>query len=315
MGTPTYPPTTAAPDLYPSLSRRPRGAALVAASFLAFSGILYRLSGASPATATLFRCLFAVPVLWLLARREDRILGRRAPRDRGLAVASGVFFALDLLTWSVAVDLVGAGLATVIANMQVVIVPLVGWALLGERPAGRVFAGIALVVVGMVLISGVLETDAYGADPVGGIVFGLAAAVFYSAYLLLIRRGNRDHRFAGPLLDASASSALTAAVIGTTMGSLVLLPSWPAWGWLFVVAMTSQVAGYGLVNIALPRLPAALTSILLMFQPVVTIVFAALILGERPSALQLGGVALILAGIVIATIRRPESSEPIPPEP
>jgi drug/metabolite transporter (DMT)-like permease len=167
----------------------------------------------------------------------------------------------------------------------------------------------------MVLISGVLETDAYGADPVGGIVFGLAAAVFYSAYLLLIRRGNRDHRFAGPLLDASASSALTAAVIGTTLGSLVLLPSWPAWGWLFVVAMTSQVAGYGLVNIALPRLPAALTSILLMFQPVVTIVFAALILGERPSALQLGGVALILAGIVIATIRRPESSEPIPPEP
>jgi drug/metabolite transporter (DMT)-like permease len=47
----------------------------------------------------------------------------------------------------------------------------------------------------------------------------------------------------------------------------------------------------------------------------VTIVFAALILGERPSALQLAGVALILTGIVIATIRRPPASEPIPPEP
>jgi drug/metabolite transporter (DMT)-like permease len=167
----------------------------------------------------------------------------------------------------------------------------------------------------MILISGVLETDAYGADPLGGVVFGLAAAAFYSAYLLLIRRGNPDHRFAGPLLDASASSALTAAVIGVIAGSLVLLPSWPAWGWLFVVAMTSQVAGYGLVNIALPRLPAALTSILLMFQPVVTIAFAAVILGERPSPLQLTGVALILTGIVIATLRREATAEPIPPEP
>ena len=304
-----------ATELYPRLAGHPRSAAVVAAGLLAFSGIFYRLSGASPATATLYRCLYAVPFLWLLARREDRALGSRTRRDRGIALLAGVFFALDLMTWSTAVDMVGAGLATVIANMQVVIVPLVGWALLGERPSARVFLGIGLVVVGTVLISGVIEEGAYGDDPVAGVIFGLLAAGFYSAYLLLIRRGNPDGRIAGPLLDASASSAATALVLGLALGGLVLLPSLPSHFWLFVVALTSQVAGYGLVNVALPRLPAALTSILLMAQPVVTITFAAIILAERPSPLQLAGVAFILGGIVVATIRRPATAEPILPEP
>jgi drug/metabolite transporter (DMT)-like permease len=308
-------PPTGQPELYPRLAAYPRSAAIVAAAFISFSGIFYRLSGTSPLTATFFRCFYALPVLWLLARREERILGPRRTADRRLALIAGVLFALDLVTWSMAVDLVGAGLATVIANMQVVIVPLFGWFVLRERPEARVFVGIALVVVGMVLISGVLETGAYGDDPVGGVLFGVTAAFFYSGYLLLVRRGNPDHRIFGPLLEASASSAITALVLGAIVGTLVLAPSWPSHAWLFIVAMTSQVAGYGLVNVALPRLPAALTSILLMAQPVVTLVFAAILLDERPSTIQLAGVAFILGGIVVATARRPASAEPIPPEP
>jgi drug/metabolite transporter (DMT)-like permease len=307
--------TDAAPDLYPRLAGHPRLAAIVAAAFISCSGILYRLSGTSPLTATFFRCFYALPVLWLLARREERIVGPRRWVDRRLALVAGVFFALDLWTWSIAVDLVGAGLATVIANMQVVIVPLAGWLFLRERPDGRVFVGIALIVVGMMLISGIIEADAYGADPVGGVIFGVAAGVFYSAYLLLIRRGNPDHRIAGPLLEATASSALTALVVGLALGAIALGPVWPAHAWLFVVAMTSQVAGYGLVNVALPRLPAALTSILLMAQPVVTISIAWVVLDEHPSTLQFAGVALILVGIVIATAVRSPRQEPIPPEP
>jgi drug/metabolite transporter (DMT)-like permease len=305
----------AAPALYPRLAGHPRAAAIVAAAFISCSGIFYRLSATSPLTATFFRCFYALPVLWVLARREERIVGPRRWSDRRLALVAGVFFALDLVTWSIAVDLVGAGLATVIANMQVVIVPLAGWLFLRERPDARVFAGIGLIVVGMVLISGVLEAEAYGEDPVGGVIFGVTAGVFYSAYLLLIRRGNPDHRIAGPLLEATASSALTALVVGMFVGTLVLAPSWPAHAWLLIVAMTSQVAGYGLVNVALPRLPAALTSILLMAQPVVTISIAWVVLDERPSPLQFVGVALILGGIVVATARRRATTEPIPPEP
>ncbi len=288
-------------ELFGPLAARPRAAALAGAACLAFSGIFFRFSGTSPSTATVFRCGYALPFLWAWTRWEDRRLGKRPWRARGLAFLAGLFFAADLVTWQHSVQQVGAGLATVLANMQVVVVALVAWAMLGERPTARVLAGIPLVVAGAALISGVLERGAYGANPALGVLFGVAAAVAYSGYLMLIRRANTDRRLAGPLLDASAASAVGALIAGAVVGDLDLVPTWPAHGWLLVVALTSQVAGYGLVNVSLPRLPAALTSILLMAQPVMTVALGALLLAERPSLLQLGGVALILVGIFVSS--------------
>ena len=279
----------------------PRGAALVGASFLAFSGIFYRFSGTSPSTATVFRCLYALPFLAFLMRGESRTHGARTQRERLVALGAGVFFAFDLLFWQLSIEQVGAGLATVLANLQVVVVAMVGWLLLGERPGARTFAALPLVVAETALISGALERGAYGADPPLGVAFGLAAAVSYAGYLLLIRRGNRGGRYPwGSLFDASAASAASAVVVGLAFGDLVLAPTWPAHGWLLLVAITSQVVGYGLVNFALPHLPAAVTSILLLFQPVATVVAAAILLSEAPSALQLLGVGLILAGVALA---------------
>jgi len=288
-------------DLYPAFASRPRASAVIGAVFIAFSGIFFLLSGASPTTATVFRCGFALPVLLALTWYEDRRLGGRDRHSRALALTAGVFFAFDLVLWMNAVEQVGAGLATVLANMQVVVVALVGWALLGERPSNRTLAAIPIVAAGAACISGVLERGAYGASPALGVVFGLGAAVAYSGYLLLIRRGNRDGRVFGPLFDSSVATTGTAIVLGLVLGDLVLAPTWPAAGWLLAVALTSQVAGYGLINVALPRLPAALTSLLLLVQPIVTVLAAAVLLGEAPSTLQLAGVGLILGGLLVAT--------------
>lgn len=280
---------------------RPRLAALVGATFIAFSGIFFRYSGQSPSTATVFRCALALPFLLVLLLGEDRALGRRPRRDRVLAIAAGVCFAIDLVSWQHAVLLVGAGLATVVANFQVVVVAALSWALFGERPDRRLAAGIPLVLIGAVLISGVLDREAYGVDPGLGVAFGLVAAVAYSGFLILIRQGNRDgDRTWGSLFDASATAALVAVVIGLAVGDLDLTPGLIALGWLLVVALTSQVAGYGLINLSLPRLPAAVTSVLLLAQPVITVVAAAVLLGERPSPPQLLGVAALLVGVVVA---------------
>ena len=290
-----------ASGLYPLFAAKPRASAVVGAAFIAFSGIFFRYSGASPSTATVFRCGLALPFLWLLLRYEDARVGTRDRCARLLAIAAGVFFAFDLLLWMRAVLEVGAGLATVLANMQVVLVALAGWLLLGERPSNRTLGAIPVVMCGAACISGVFDKGAYGANPGLGVLFGLGAAIAYAAYLLLIRRGTRQGRVFGPLFDASAASAVTALVVGVIVGDLVLAPSWPMTGWLLVVALTSQVAGYGLINVSLPRLPAAVTSLLLLTQPVVTMVAAAILLAEAPSPLQLVGVALILGGLLIAT--------------
>ena len=113
--------------------RNVRVCALLGAVTIAFSSILVRLSHASPSTAAIFRCAYALPLLGLLAWLEDRRFGRRSLRDRRVAIASGVFFAVDLILWHHSIGDVGAGLATVLANIQVVLVPLVAWAVLAEQ--------------------------------------------------------------------------------------------------------------------------------------------------------------------------------------
>jgi drug/metabolite transporter (DMT)-like permease len=276
--------------------------AVLGAIAIAFSSILVRLSHASPSTAAIFRCAYALPVLGLLTWLEDRRLGSRSWRQRRVAVGAGVFFAADLIMWHHSIADVGAGLATVLANIQVVLVPLVAWAVLAERPKGRVLGALPLALIGVLLISGALEHGAFGRDPTRGAAFGLGAGVAYVGFLLLLRRGGADlRRPAGPLFDATATATLACVIAGLLIGDADLAPDWPGAGWLVTLALTSQVLGWLLITSSLPRLPAAHTSLLLTVQPVGSVALAALIFSEAPSAVQLVGVVLVLSALVAAT--------------
>ncbi len=279
-----------------------RVSALLGAIAIAFSSILVRLSHASPSTAAIFRCAFALPILGLLAWLEGRRFGGRPWSERRIGIAAGVFFAADLILWHHSIDDVGAGLATVLANIQVMIVPLVAWAVLAERPSRRVLAALPIALLGVLLISGVLEHGAYGRAPGRGAAFGLGAGLAYVGFLLLLRRSNADlRRVAGPLFEATATATVCAIVAGLIIGDADLAPGWPGVGWLIVLALTSQVVGWLLITTSLPRLPAAITSLTLTVQPVGSVVLAVLILSEAPTGLQLVGVAIVLVAVITAT--------------
>ncbi len=292
------------------LEDRPIAAALAGALAISFSGILFRVAHVSPSTGAVFRCLYAVPILWLLSWLEDRRYGKRPLKQRALAWLAGLFFAVDLIAWHRGIEEVGAGLATVLGNLQVVLVGLLAWVILRERPSNRALAAIPVALVGVVLISGAFESGAYGRNPGLGVAYGILTALAYSGFLLVLRAGNADwRRPAGPLFDATLVSGLACIPIGLALGDLDWTPGWPSWGYLLLLAWSSQALGWLLISITLPRLPASLTSVLLTFQPVLSVLFAWAILGESPSGLQLGGVALVLCGLLIvssgARARRP----------
>ena len=287
------------------IARRPRLAALIGAMCIAFSGIFYRFAEVTPATATVFRCLYGLPILVAVAYLEHRRYGPLPRVVVRLAVIAGVFFAADLLSWHHAVDAVGAGLATVLGNLQVIVVPLVAWLLLRERPPRPALLALPVVLGGAILISGVVGAGAYGANPPLGVALGTLTAFAYAGYLLVIRHGGRDlRRPAGPVAIATASTMVVAIVFGAISGELNPVPAWPSHGWLALVGVTSQSIGYLVISISLPRLPAALVSIILLAQPVATVVLARVIpqLNETPSWDQLLGVTLVIGGIAAATV-------------
>jgi drug/metabolite transporter (DMT)-like permease len=287
------------------MGSRPVLMAMAGATCIAFSAILVRLADVPPSTAAFFRCAYALPPLALLAWWERHRFGPLAHRALWLSLIAGVFFMGDLVFWHHAIAAVGAGLATVLGNVQVVIVPLAAWAFLRERPAGRTLAAVPIVLFGVVLISGVVGAGAYGSSPALGVLFGVLTAITYTGFLLILRAGSSDlRRPAGPLYYATLSAALVTLPVGAGLGELELTPTWPEHGWLVLLALTSQVVGWLLIAAALPRLPAALTSVTLTLQPALSVIFGVLLLDEEPSAVQLAGVAVIIGGVVLATAGR-----------
>jgi drug/metabolite transporter (DMT)-like permease len=287
-------------------------AGILGALVIAFSAILVRLADVSPSTAAFFRCLYALPLLGLLAWLERRRFGDRSWRDRRLAWAAGLFFAADLTFWHHSIGAVGAGLATVLGNTQVLFVGLIAWAALRERPENRSLVASPVVFAGVVLISGVIGSGAYGDDPALGVLFGVLTGITYALFLLILRHGNTDDRRpAGPLFDATLSAAVFSALGGIAVGDIDWVPGAESQAWLVLLAMSSQVLGWLLISVSLPRLPAVLTSIVLTLQPVCTVFLGAVLLSEAPSAVQLTGVATVIAGVAVATVR-PRERAPAP---
>lgn len=306
-----------------ALGARPVQAAIAGAGAIAFSALLVRIADVEPVTAAVFRCLYALPVLGVLAAIERRRFGPRTRKEHLLAAIAGLAFAADLILWHHAVAAVGAGLATVLGNLQVVVVGLVAWVVLHERPQARLIGSIPIVLAGVVLVSGAIGEGAYGDNPRLGVIAGALTSFAYAIFILVHRHGAADlRRPAGPLFEATLVTAFAAATFGVISGDVSFAPTWPAHGWLILLAITSQVIGWLLLSVSLPRLPAALTSVLLLLQPVGALLLGAAILGERPSIVQLAGVALILAGVVTAAWRRRPQvvaifdgpGEPAPPD-
>ena len=238
-----------------------------------------------------------------MAFLEHRRYGGLPARTVRLALIAGVFFAGDLLFWHHAIAYVGAGLATVLGNLQVLIVGVVAWLAFGERPSRNMFLALPIVLLGVALIEGAIGGRGFGADPGLGVVFGVATAFCYAGYLLIIRRGGRDlRRPAGPVAIATVSTAVVAAVVGAVVGDLDPTPAPASLAWLALLGLTSQSLGYLLISLSLSRLPAVLTSIILLAQPVMTVGLGIGLLHEAPKDTQLLGVALVIGGIAVATV-------------
>ncbi|HEX6208572.1 MAG TPA: DMT family transporter [Actinomycetota bacterium] len=282
---------------------------LVGIVSISFSAIFVRLADVSPDTAAFFRAAYAVPALvlvWLVTRRRDE----RTPRERWMAFGAGLFLALDFSFWHRAIGDIGAGLATVIGNTQVVFVGIYAWIFLRERPTRLAFVLVPTVFLGVLLISGLGREDAFGSNPLGGVFWGVLTGLGYTGFLILLRRSNRSlSPPAGPMMEATTGALLGMAILAPIFDpAFSVVPTWPAHGWLLALALICQVFGWLLITVALPRLPSLETSVMLLLQPMLTVLWAYLLFSEILSIVQWLGVALALIGV--GTLAAKGSVEP-----
>ena len=292
----------------PADDRRIMLIALFGAMLLSFAPLLYIQSDTSPITGAFFRMLYALPILiflvWYLNQDDQR-----ERKNRMLAFSAGLLLAIDFAGYHSAIDYIGSGIATLIGNSQVIIVTLVSWWLLGERPNRMILLALPMVMLGLLFISGIWDDEPYGDDPIKGVVGGIVAAIFYSSFLIIYRFSNRIRAPSVNLqLDATVGAATGLLIIGILpLSSLDIEPidfsfTWPGHGWIILLAVSCQVIGWIAITYALPRLPAAHTSFAILLQPVLTILWGVIILSEKPSIQQIGGMSLIFAAIIAVTV-------------
>ena len=122
-------------------------------------------------------------------------------------------------------------------------------------------------MIGLLLISGVLDDNPYGEHPVEGVIAGVFAAIFYSLFLIIYRFANRELAPAVNLqLDSTVGCALGLIILSFLSVQSIHVdpidfePNFPTHGWLLTLAILSQVIGWLAIAHSLPRLPAAHTS-------------------------------------------------------
>ena len=178
------------------------------------------------------------------------------------------------------------------------------------NPNPAILISLPVVMIGLALISGIADSNPYGEDPIKGVIFGVVGAFFYSFFLIAFRYANKDLAPVSSVqFDATAGAALGLLVLGflplsgAAIEPLEIQPTWPGHGWLMLLALLCQVAGWLAIAHALPRLPAAHTSFAILLQPVLTLIWGYLILNEDGhSQNQLIGIFLVLLAITSVTL-------------
>jgi drug/metabolite transporter (DMT)-like permease len=273
-------------------------ALLAGATCIALSPIWVRVSETGPTASAFWRVALASPVLWLLQGLIRRPGPPAAPHWK-LLLAAGVAFAGDLAVWHTSIKLTTVANSTLLANLASIFVTLAAWLLWKQRPRALFVAGLATALAGVVML---VETSArVSPGALGGDALGVVTAVFYAWYILAVKQ-LRD-RGAATLRLMAVTSTLSASLllpVALASGEQMLPVTSLGWWKLVGLALVSHAAGQGLIAYALAHLPAAFSSVSLLFQPVMAAVFAWVLLGEPLAPLQIAGGIVVLAGIYLS---------------
>ena len=280
-------------------------ALVVGAIGISFSPILVRLSELEPTATAFHRVFLAAPLLWAVLLWSDRQapLPRSArlwPRrgEAWLLIAAGIAFAGDLGIWHWSVELTSVANSTLLANLTPIFVTLAAWLLFGERISGLFMVGLALALAGTAAM--VRASFALEGDQVWGDALGVATALFYTAYLLLLKRLRQTLSALAIMAWSSAITAICLLPAALVAGEALIAATWSGWAVLVAIAWVSHVGGQGLIAFALAHLPASFSSVALLVQPVSAAALAWILLGEALGGLQALGAAVVIAGILLA---------------
>ncbi len=265
---------------------------------ISLSAIFTTLADLPGVVSGFYRIAIALVALSPLFLRD--VARGRVTADRRiwlLALAAGIFFALDIALWNTSLFITSAATATLLGNDAPIFVGLIALVIFRERLSRAYWIGLAIALVGMGVIAApdLIKSASIG----GGDVLAAVAGVSYALYLVLTQRVRAGMSTLPSLWVPALSGAALLLIFDVATGQSLWGFSAHAWVMLLLLGLTSQVAGWLAINYALGHLPASIVSPTLLGQPVLTALFAVPLLAQALDGSQIVGGLVALAGIYL----------------
>ena len=271
---------------------------------IGFAPVFVRWSEVGPNATAFWRLALSLAPLWLLCQGTG---GALVPREsRRLLAFAGLCFALDLCLWHASIALTSVANSTLLANLTPIVVVLFYWLVMRQRPTPRFALGAALALAGaagLALGAGpparIAGSAGSGSELLGDL-YGIATAFAYAGYLLAVGRARDTIGGFQVMLASTAVAAVITAAVALASGEALWPGTAAGWAVLAGLALLVHVVGQGGIAWALGRLPAPLSSVVILIQPVVAAGLGWWWLGEALGPLDVACAVLVLAGVLIA---------------
>jgi len=257
-----------------------------------------------------FASLILAPIALTRHRAELRGLTRR---ELLLALFSGIFLALHFATWISSLEYATVASSVVLVSTSPLWVALLAPLVLRERLTRAVLVGMLMALTGGVVIAlsdtciwqTGLSCPSLAEFIKGEAFFGnflaLAGAWMVAGYLLIGRRLRTKMSLVPYIFVVYSIAAVALIVIMFASGETPFGYSPMTYVWMLLLALVPQLIGHSIYNWALRYMPAALVAVTTLGEPIGSTILAYFILREAPTWIKLGGAAMILAGIYIAS--------------
>ena len=274
---------------------------LASAVIFGFTPVLAALSyqgGSNGVNMAFLRAALPLPVLYALTRRHPKPYA--AQRRLG-AVLGLLLFGCALLLYS-SYAYIPVGLATTLHFLYPLYVVLYEWLVQRRSPGALRLAGLVLGLSGSMLF---LQPGEGALHP-AGLLLALLSGVCYAGYIVVLsRESQRPMPLYRLMFEVSRSGAVLCLVAGLLLGRLTLRLTPQAWVCAVLVALLAAVVACVLFQAGVRIVGKANAAIFSLLEPITSIVFSVLLLGDALSPAKLTGCALILAGLLVTALYKP----------
>ncbi len=298
---------------------------------LAFSAIMVKEANFEPSTSAFLRCAIAFVSLIPFALYEIKRKGMLSKQGFFIAILAGVFLGIDMVAWNYAIFYVGAGISSVLLNLQIIILP--GLAMIFDKfkPKKSFWILVPVMLLGIVMTGGIFDgapsegpATIYGIPTaILGTMLGSLSGLCYGVYLFTSRKAGTTNpgRYVQPLMWVFLAQLIPQTISmffisdrGFDIANGVLingaLPTHPEtmlgdpitmtnWLWIIALGIIGHAMAWVFVQIGSVNMHPTTVAGLLLLSPVTTVIVAGFTHGETATMLQVIGIIIVLGAVAI----------------